>query len=175
MNTSRPGLPSRKNTCFCSLLVVFVLQLPFERATAAVRGMEGFAVEVATVGKVSQSTLNGLQVTGVPFSTEGRGCKMVGIWYDAWQRAIRNYKVCGSRVTREGSVAHLPKGQATDGMVSNTMKGAVMRGESSTKFEEFEIRATRIAAPDGGVSCATELVITVHGLLSFYGAQEACR
>ena len=175
MHTSQLIPPERRSPLHLVLLVIFVLQSPVEDARATLQGMDGFAVEVATVGKVSQSTLNGLQVTGVAFSTEGRGCKMVGIWYDAWHKAIRNYRVCGTSVTREGSVAHLPKGQATDGMVSNAMKGAVMRGESSAKFEEFEIKATRIAAPDGGLSCATELVITVHGLLSFYGAQEACK
>jgi len=163
-----------KQSVVVRALVAVALQVVCAAAFAGTPRMEDFAIDVAAEGKVVQSSANGRQVTGVVFRTDSGGCKMVGAWYDEWHRAIRNYRVCGSRASIEGSVARLPRGQGSEALVASTMKSAVMRGEATAKYDEFVIKAVRLPAADGGASCATELVITVDGLLSFYGIQESC-
>ncbi len=155
------------------LAALMALQLAPTPAVAK-EALEDFAAVVASEGRIARSQVNGLEVTGVAYNTDPGGCKLVGAWYDIQTKAIRNYRVCAGKASPQGAVAHMPREAASIAAVQSSIKGAVMRGEARGKFEEFAIRAIRVPAHDGGVSCGTELIITSSDLLSFYGFQEAC-
>jgi hypothetical protein len=135
--------------------------------------LEAFASTAAMGARVTQGSVRGMAVTGVAFREEV-GCKMVGVWFDEITRAIRNYKVCGTKVSNEGHAAHVPRTRDVDLAVRQAMKSAVLKGDAFGKMEEFSIRVTRIGREENKVNCMTELVITADGGLSFYGVQNSC-
>lgn len=140
---------------------------------ATASGMQELAVMAVQAGGIAKASVRGSDAVAVAFSEQG-GCKMVGAWFESHQRGLVNFKVCGSRATAEGSVAKLPKSPESAKLVREVLKSAVLKGDASRELEEFTIRAKRLPAQKGGLSCLTELVITSDGLLSFFGVQNAC-
>ena len=154
-----------------ALLLAF--STPARAADRWAPSLGDFALIAATDGRLAQGVVGEIEATAVPIAEEG-SCKTVGAWFNQNYRAIRNYRVCGSDVRVEGSVAHVPRSAEARGVVRQVMRSAVLKGQATGRFEEFSIRATRVKDPDSSLSCVTELVITASGLLSFYGVQDTC-